>query len=302
MSITHRRAGAAVAVLTAAATALCVSTAAANAGTVKAASATPVQATVQLGIPAALHFSIPASFRRVTATTRPSFHLTSPVGSHPVVVGPRVAAARSSLKNTEYSENWSGYVATAGGYSSVESGWTQPGANCSGTGGATTDAAFWVGLDGVGSDTVEQTGSDAVCQNNSASYGAWFEAYPDPSYGYDATVEPGDQFESLVYAPGDSFEIFIEDVTQGWYGEQNIVLSNAEKASAEVIAEAPYSGGILPLTNFGTVAFSGAEANGTGLSSLSPIQVDMVSSSGALEATTSALPSTNAFSITWDSE
>ena len=302
MSITHRRAGAAVAVLTAAATALCVSTAAANAASATATSASPVQATVPLGIPAALHFSIPASFRRVTATTRPSVHVGSPVGSHPAIVGPRAAAARPGLKNTEYSNNWSGYVVDAGGYSSVESGWTQPGANCSGTGGATTDAAFWVGIDGFGSGTVEQTGSDAVCENGSPSYGAWFEAYPNPSYGYEATVEPGDQFEAFVYAPGDSFEIFIEDVTQGWYGEQNIVVGNAAKASAEVIAEAPSSNGILPLTNFGTVAFSGAEANGVGLSSLSPIQLDMESTSGVPEATTSALPSTNAFSITWDSE
>jgi hypothetical protein len=286
----------------AAATAVSVSSGTASAAPVSARSS--VQAVPPLAVPAGSHFSIPASFRRVTATGLTGFHLVSPAAHRLVGVGPNTAASRpgaKSTKNTEYSENWSGYVADAGGYTSVLSGWTQPGADCSGTGG-TTDAAFWVGLDGFGSGTVEQTGSDAVCQNGSPSYGAWFEAYPSPSYGYDATVEPGDQFYAYVSASGDSYELVIEDDTQGWYGVQNVTVSGARDASAEIIAEAPSSGGILPLTNFGTVAFSDAQANGDGFSSLSPVQLDMVSSSGALEAETSALPSTNAFSVTWVSE
>ena len=300
MPVNRLRASATAAVLTAA-TAFCVTTGTANAASVHAAAAkAPVQAVVPLAVPAGSHFAIPASFRRVTKTALTGFHLVSPAAHGFTGVGPSIAAGRKSVKNTSYTENWSGYVVDAGGYSSVIGEWTQPGANCSA--GGYTDAAFWVGLDGWGSGTVEQTGSSATCNGGSASYGAWFEAYPEPSYGYDATVEPGDQFEAFVYAPSDSFEIVIEDVTQGWYGVQNIVVSSAAKASAEIVAEAPSSGGILPLTNFGTVAFDGVQANGVNFSALSPIQVDMVSASGALEAETSALPSTDAFSVTWISE
>ena len=299
MPINRLRVSATAAMLTAAA-ALCVSTGTANAASAHAAAETPAQAVVPLAVPAGSHFAIPASFRRVTKTALTGFHLVSPAAHQATRVGPSTAADRASTKNTDYSENWSGYVATAGGYSSVIGEWTEPGANCSA--GGYTDAAFWVGIDGWGSGTVEQTGSSATCNGGSASYGAWFEAYPEPSYGYEATVEPGDQFEAFVYAPGDSFEIVTEDVTQGWYGVQNIVVSSAEKASAEIVAEAPSSGGILPLTNFGTVAFDNIQANGVNFSSLSPTQVDMVSSSGALEAETSALPSTDAFSVTWISE
>ena len=305
MHITRLRTSGTAAVLALAAAAA-VSVSAGTASAAPVSGRAPAQAVVPVTAPAGSHFSIPASFRRVTSTALTGFHLVSPA-AHRLVgvgVGPNAAAGRSGAqgtKNTEYSENWSGYVADAGGYTSVLAGWTQPGANCSGTSGL-TDAAFWVGLDGFGSGTVEQTGTDAVCQNGSASYGAWFEAYPNPSYGYEATVDPGDQFYAWVEASGDSYELVIEDDTQGWYGVQNVTVSGAEDASAEIIAEAPSSGGILPLTNFGNVAFSDAQANGDGFSSLSPIQLDMVSSSGALEAETSALPSTNAFSVAWVSE
>jgi Peptidase A4 family len=297
-----RTSGTAAVLALAAAAAFSVSSGTASAAPVPARSS--AQAVAPLAVPAGSRFSIPASFRRVTATALTGFHLVSPAAHRLVGVGPNAAAARpgaQGTKNTEYSTNWSGYVADAGGYSSVLAGWTQPAADCSGTSGL-TDAAFWVGLDGFGSSTVEQTGSDAVCSDGSASYGAWFEAYPEPSYGYDATVEPGDQFYAYVSGSGDSYELVIEDDTQGWYGAQDVTVPGAEDASAEIIAEAPSSGGILPLTNFGTVAFSDAQADGDGFGSLSPVQLDMVSSSGALEAETSALPSTNAFSVTWISE
>ena len=289
----RRRAGATAAVLAAAAaTTFAASTGAANAASVP----TPAPAA------ASAHISVPASAHRATATVRTSFHVGAPRGGHPLIaVGPHAEAAHPGLKNTEYTENWSGYAADSGTYNSVSADWTQPAANCSATGSDTTASAFWIGIDGFNSSTVEQTGSEADCNSGSPGYYAWFEAYPDPSYAYEATVEPGDQFESSVTASGDSFELYLYDVTQNWYGEQDVTVSGAAKSSAEVIAEAPSSGGILPLTDFGTVNFSNATANGTGFGSLSPVQIDMESSSGQLEATTSGLSGNN-FSVGWDSE
>ena len=56
------------------------------------------------------------------------------------------------------SENWAGYAATgaAGSLTSVSSSWAEPAVTC---GGTDTFSSFWVGLDGDGTPTVEQTGT-----------------------------------------------------------------------------------------------------------------------------------------------
>jgi hypothetical protein len=78
----------------------------------------------------------------------------------------------------EPSTNWSGYVDTNSGghtYSEVSGNWTEPTATCTST---NSDAAFWVGLDGFTSATVEQAGTLAVCGDGTASYYTWWEMYP----------------------------------------------------------------------------------------------------------------------------
>jgi hypothetical protein len=59
-------------------------------------------------------------------------------------------------------------------------------------------------------------------------------------------------------------------------------VAGAARSSAEVITEAPCctaSGGVLPLTNFGTVGFSGATANNAGLGTFNPVQITMPATS-----------------------
>jgi hypothetical protein len=68
----------------------------------------------------------------------------------------------------------------------------------------------------------------------------------------------------------------------------------AARSSAEVIAEAPSSstsGAVLPLTNFGTVNFSGAAVNGAGLCQSSPVEITMP------HASVSALSGCTNFSV-----
>ena len=69
------------------------------------------------------------------------------------------------------------------------------------------------------------------------------------------------------------------DSTQGWTETITRTLPGAARSSAEVIAEAPCCtarGGILPLTNFGTVSFSGATANGVGPGmTFNPVEITM---------------------------
>src|SRR5438105_2174985 len=65
------------------------------------------------------------------------------------------------------SGNWSGYAATGGGFTSVSASWVQPAVSCT---SKTTYSSFWVGIDGDGSNSVEQTGSEADCSGGRAVY------------------------------------------------------------------------------------------------------------------------------------
>jgi hypothetical protein len=199
---------------------------------------------------------------------------------------------------TTTSTNWSGYAATGSTYTSVSTTFTQPAVDCSKGNGY---SSFWVGLDGYSSNTVEQTGTEADCSGGAASYSAWYEMYPKFPVTYSNTVRPGDSItESVTFSGTSSFTLKLADTTQGWSQSVTKKLTNAKRTSAEVIAEAPYSGGVLPLADFGKVSFTNSLVNGSSLSTFSPTGIDMVSSSGAAEATISSL-SGGSFSITWNS-
>ena len=82
------------------------------------------------------------------------------------------------------STNWSGYAVTGatGSVTSVNGSWTVP-AVTAGTSRTTTYySAFWVGIDGFSSSTVEQTGTISQIQGTTATYYAWYEFYPSPMY------------------------------------------------------------------------------------------------------------------------
>ena len=92
------------------------------------------------------------------------------------LVGMSAAHGRGLSYQAE-STNWSGYAGTTGTYTSVSASWTQPAGICS---RGDQYAAFWVGLDGYTSSTVEQTGSEVDCVGRTAQYYAWYEMYPGP--------------------------------------------------------------------------------------------------------------------------
>ena len=195
------------------------------------------------------------------------------------------------------STNWSGYAATGNRFTSISGSWTEPVAVCSGT----SYSSFWVGLDGDTSNTVEQTGSSADCSSASVpSYYAWYEMYPKFPTNLSNPVKPGDAFTASVTTDGvGRFTLTISDTSEPWTFQTTQRLKSAALASAEVIAEAPSSrSGVLPLTNFGTVNFTGATANGASLSTFHPDQINMVSGS-TVKAQTSSISSNGSFSVTW---
>jgi hypothetical protein len=214
-------------------------------------------------------------------------------GGGPTVNGTANAAGTSV--------NWSGYAAagTPGQFTSVSTSWTQPAVTC---GATNMDSSFWAGLDGDGTDTVEQTGTEADCTNGTASYSGWWEMFPNAPVFYDNPVDPGDVMSASVTANGNgNFTLTLSDTTQGWTQTTQQTSADAQLGSAEIIAEAPSDGTVLPLSNFGTVTFSNDTVNGAPIGNSGAASLTMVSQGGVTEATPSALAGGNSFTVTWDS-
>jgi Peptidase A4 family len=214
---------------------------------------------------------------------------------------PSTAQVAGGLHEEE-SSNWSGYAVTGGTYTSVSSSWVQPAGTCS---SGDQYAAFWVGIDGYSSSTVEQTGSEVDCNGAKAVYSAWYEMYPGPSETYNNFVAAGDHFTATVtWLSGDKFSLFIHDITENWSHTTTASLtSTPSRSSAEVITEAPCctsSGGILPLTDFGTVSYTGSTANGAAIGSGAGLeQLYIGDSENRAEDSTSALTGGENFSNSW---
>lgn len=153
---------------------------------------------------------------------------------------------------TTGSGNWSGYAVTGTAFTSVRGSWVVPAVTCS---SGYQFSAFWVGIDGFNSSTVEQTGTSSDCSGSTPVYYAWYEFYPNPSYIISMKVTPGDRIGASVVYSGGEFTVTIKDETTGKAFRTSATVSGATRSSAEWIAEAPYYNGILPLADFGTALF-----------------------------------------------
>ena len=203
------------------------------------------------------------------------------------------------------STNWSGYADTGSGFSTVAGSWAEPSVSCTST---TSLAAFWVGIDGYSSSSVEQDGTLAECYRRTAYYYTWWEMYPTNSIQVvGSTLRPGDSITSSVVRSGSSYTLKVTDSTNSadsFTTTQSC--SGCANSSAEWIAEAPSgSSGVYPLSHFTTWAESGASVtegstNGV-ISSFTDDEITMINSSGAVKAQPGALNgSGNGFSVTWD--
>ena len=224
-------------------------------------------------------------------------------GGYTMMPAPAPGAANAANATGGISENWAGYTSAGnpGTFTSVSASWAQPAVTCTAT---DTFSSFWVGLDGDGTNSVEQTGTEADCNGGAAAYQGWFEMFPQAPVFYDNPVQPGDAMNASVVANGGgAFTLTLTDSTQGWTQTTSQTSNTAQLGSAEVIAEAPSdgTGAVLPLSNFGTVGFTDATADNTALGNENPGALTMVSANEVTEATPSALTGGNAFTVTWDS-
>ncbi len=204
------------------------------------------------------------------------------------------------------SGNWSGYADTGSGFSKVAGNWTEPSGSCSGR--TTSLAAFWVGIDGFTSGTVEQDGTLIECYFGTAYQYTWWEMYPTNSIQVvGGSLRAGDSISASVVRSGTSYTLKVTDSTHTANSFTTTqTCSSCANSSAEWIAEAPSgSSGVYPLTNFGTWTESGAtvtEGSTSGvISSFTDDEITMVDSSGLVKAQPGALNgSGNGFSVTWE--
>jgi hypothetical protein len=209
------------------------------------------------------------------------------------------------------STNWSGYAVLptavkrgqTQSVTDVKGSWTVPAV----VGTGTSYSAFWIGIDGYNSGTVEQIGTSSDVVNGVPSYYAWYEIYPKYPVTISMTISVGDTITADVLSTSKGFQLTITDVNTGKSFTTLQKCPQAAKSSAEWVAEAPSSmSGVLPLANFGTVTFTGCSATiGGNTGSITSFQNDaitMVTSGG----TTKAYPHDlsidgNGFQVTWAS-
>src|SRR5215472_13037487 len=239
----------------------------------------------------ALAASAPAA--AASHPARPTIHLI-----RPAMHGTAPMAALGRSANVAASQNWSGYAAHTRSYRKISASWVEPTAHCT---ASRTFSSFWVGLDGYNSQSVEQTGSEVDCSGGRARYSSWYEMFPAFPVNFSNTVRPGDHFSgSVTFTGSGHYTLVLKDTTQGWSHTVHKTRTGARHSSAEVIAEAPSSsGGILPLTNFGTARFSNAKVNGAAMGRANPTKIIMVNGSGRAKDSVSRLSGGTAFSVKW---
>ena len=184
------------------------------------------------------------------------------------------APASAAATSTAISSNWAGYVAqesSSGSFQSVSGAWTVPRAAC--TAGRETHSAVWVGLGGYAHNAkaLEQIGTEADCASTGhAVYESWVELLPANAQTLRLKVSPGDRVVASVTVAGRHATLRLRDLTTARRYSTTRRLSAIDVSSADWIVEAPSgcdSDGdcrTLALTDFGTVAISGATATAAG--------------------------------------
>ncbi len=204
------------------------------------------------------------------------------------------------------STNWAGYADTGSSFSKVSATWTEPSVTCSGT--SEQLAAFWVGIDGYSSSSVEQDGTIIECYRRTAYQYTWWEMYPTNDIQVvGETLAAGDAIASTVTRSGTSYTLTVTDSTHpaNSFTEKESC-SSCANSSAEWIAEAPSSGSsIYPLADFKSwTAANASVTEGTTsgvISSFTDDEITMINGSKQTKALPSSLNgSGNGFSVTWE--
>jgi hypothetical protein len=201
------------------------------------------------------------------------------IAANPVVTAPSppsvapAAVAYPALSQVPMSvtdsQNWSGYMATGGPYTSVSGAFTVPSVSLAAP--AQDMVSEWVGLDGSSGGSLLQAGVTVVPVPGSPGgpeVYAWWEVLPAPCQPVTAmAVKPGDEVSIAIdQVGGDGWVIHLDDGTNGQGDTQNVSYGGPG-ASAEWIVEAPTDTETrqpLPLAPYTpAVEFTNLSATGT---------------------------------------
>jgi hypothetical protein len=184
--------------------------------------------------------------------------------------GTATATRPASQRFATVSSNWAGYAVTGASvrFKSVSAQWVQPAVTCAGGSGY---SGFWVGLGGYrqASNALEQMGTEADCSaSGGAHYFAWYELVPKSPVDLRLAIRPGDGIAASVTVSGQRVRLALRDLAARASYATTQPASAIDLSSAEWIAEAPsvcygQNCHVLPLANFGSVAFSAASATAT---------------------------------------
>jgi hypothetical protein len=222
------------------------------------------------------------------------------------------AAGHIPGKHALASQNWSGYATNDtrnGPFDSVSASWTEPdmAVPCNSASGPSL-VAFWAGLDGFSTHSVEQVGTAIECVPSAGGFvvkhTGFLELFPAPPtfLGPAFPLQAGDRIHASVTFAGGVFTFTLHNDRTGQTVTARAAGSGS-RGSAEVITEAPLlgpTGPVAPLLDFGRVSFDDVTVNGRAIRSLMPVAIAMESADGS---TVKAMPSPLRgadFSVTWN--
>jgi Peptidase A4 family len=203
------------------------------------------------------------------------------------------------------SNNWFGYNQGAleqGGklFNSITGNWRVPRATQHRKGQAES-SSDWIGIGGgcvdsactISDPTLIQTGTEQdVSASGKASYAAWYELIPLPSFSINMKVKPGDLMHASLRQtlPG-VWTITLKDVTRH-ETYSNTMPYTSSQDSAEWIEETPLvlgaNAGFAALPNLTKAPFTDATTNGAAAHLKASEEIDLVNSSGRVIGAPSA--------------
>lgn len=282
--------------------------------------------TAGLGVATLFTFSVPSSSG--------SMQIPSGGAVHPVRT-PRGQVVRN-IRDQVTTQNWSGYAVasfnTGMKYSSATATWVVPTAKTPPPGYSVGYSSSWVGIGGFCLNsscsrvdkTLIQLGTEQdVSSSGSVNYYAWWETLPQTSQLISSvTISPGDTVvatlsdgpsvtQSRPSKPGNGKgggnggggkgQVWTLSLTNESNGESwsTTMSYKSSLASAEWIEEAPYSGGILPLANFGTATFDPGSADGLSPALTTSDGIVMVNPNGQTSNVSSPDASGDGFNACW---
>jgi hypothetical protein len=242
-------------------------------------------ATAHPAIASVIPINPSASTTHVGTVDGPTPFGPSPVhwagGQRPHVTG---HAAAGAVQESIASTNWAGWIASGTTFTGVSGDWTVPSIVPS---PSAEYSAEWVGIDGVLSSDLIQTGTIQGTPSTSTSspYFAWYELLPDYAVAINAPVAPGDtMLASITEGSPGSWTISIEDQTQSWIYTNTFSYSISAQ-TAEWIEEAPtVDGSQSTLADFGSSTFSSLGVSGADTSAVGMTDVDMTNAAGTIIA------------------